>query len=129
MNATRHRTLVEELRRAILQLSGEEDFQGLSNVRVEQIQDADGDAALRAVLVLPDPGPGGWPVELNFTRSRRVNQLAADRELDEYVYLSLFSPDEYREMLSDQEAGTDSSADDAIESRLREQGQTGEGDQ
>lgn len=128
MNAMRHRDLIEELTGAILRLSGEPGFEGLSDVELEEIQDSDGESALRAVLALPDPGPDGWPVDHFFIRVKRINNLAADYGLDEYVYLSLTPQGERQKGASERESAEDAAADEAIESQLRQQAHADEGE-
>jgi hypothetical protein len=73
---------------------------------VEPFVDADGEAALKAVIVLDAPEEDGWSAEFTHALRRQVNRLAAEQHLDEHVYVALFTQDEF-------EAREDESLDDS----------------
>ncbi|MBG0813719.1 hypothetical protein [Planomonospora sp. ID82291] len=102
MSVSRRDETLNELARAIrdVRVTGSPSIRGAS---VEPYLDADGERALRAVIVLDAPEEGGWSAEFTHALRREVNRLAAERNLDEHVYIALFTEQEF----SDRERSDD----------------------
>lgn len=91
---------------------------------VEPYTDADGEPALKAMIILDAPEEGGWSAEFTHALRRQVNRLAAERGLDEHVYVALFTEEEFaaREHADDlREEGSTHAIDQAL-SRDRQDG-------
>ncbi|MEU8249510.1 hypothetical protein [Nonomuraea sp. NPDC048916] len=73
----------------------------ISNVIVEPYRDSADEAALRAIVVMNGADADGWSAELTHTLGTQANRLAAERGLDDYVYVSVFSEQEYSERGND----------------------------
>ncbi|MEV1250022.1 hypothetical protein [Nonomuraea sp. NPDC049750] len=72
------------------------DAPHIQEASVEPYLDADGEAALRAVIIMDTPDENGWPAEFTHALRREVNKLAAQRQIDEHVYVKLFTPEEFQ---------------------------------
>jgi hypothetical protein len=84
---------------------------------VEPYVDADGERALKAVIILDPPEEGGWSAELTHELRARINRLAAEHHLDEYVYTALFTQEEFEargRVDEDSEDSTTSAIDEAL---------------
>ncbi|MGW3342673.1 hypothetical protein ACWDA3_05175 [Nonomuraea rubra] len=57
--------------------------------------DADDEAALKAVIIADSPDANGWSAEFTHALRRQVNTLAAEHHLDEHVYVTLFTREEF----------------------------------
>jgi hypothetical protein len=97
----------------------------IRKVSVEPYVDADSEPALRALIVMEGAGEDGWPAQLTHALRRQVNRLAAEKNLDEYVYVTLFTEQEFEDREnSDDMAEYDSTT--AIDRALDEDRQDGQ---
>lgn len=111
MSIDRRGKVLEELARAIhgVEIPGSSSIRKVS---VEPYLDADGESALKALIVVEGAYEGGWPAELTHSLRRQVNQLAAEKGLNEYVYVTLFTEQEFKDREStDDLAESDSTTD------------------
>lgn len=124
MSIDRRSEVLEELAQAIR----ETEVPGSSSIRkvsVEPYLDADGESALKALIVVEGAGEGGWPAELTHTLRRQANRLAAEKNLNEHVYVTLFTEQEFKDRESvDEMAESDSTTD--IDRALSEDQQDGQ---
>jgi hypothetical protein len=124
MSINRQDEVLKELAQAIRGL----EVPGSSLIRkvsVEPYVDADGEPALRALIVMEGAGEDGWPAQLTHTLRQQVNRLAAGKNLDEHVYVTLFTEQEFEDRESvDDMAEYDSTA--AIDRALDEDRQDGQ---
>ncbi|ACZ84472.1 hypothetical protein [Streptosporangium roseum] len=124
MSINRQDEMLKELERAIQGLETP-DALSIRKASVEPYIDADGEPALRALLVVEGVGEGGWPADLTHSFRRQVNRLAAEKNLDEYVYVTLFTEQEFQDReRADDMAEYDSTT--AIDRALREDQQGGQ---
>ncbi|MGC5011842.1 hypothetical protein ACLQ2R_13850 [Streptosporangium sp. DT93] len=123
MSIDRRGEVLEELARAVCQV----EVPGPSSIRkvsVEPYLDADGESALKALIVVEGAGEGGWPADLTHTLRRQVNRLAAEKNLSEHVYVTLFTEQEFKDREStDEMAESDNTID--IDRALGEDRQDG----
>lgn len=82
---------------------------GIRQASVEPYVDADGEAALRAVIILDAPDEDGWSADFTHALRKQVNRLAAERHLDEHVYLTLFTQEEFENREDADERAEDNS--------------------
>lgn len=66
----------------------------IQRASVEPYLDSDGEAALKAVIIVDSPDENGWSAEFTHALRRQVNRLAAERNIDEHVYVALFTQEE-----------------------------------
>ncbi|MEV5559166.1 hypothetical protein AB0L44_36385 [Nonomuraea wenchangensis] len=94
MSLKRQGEILNELAEAIrsVRIPGEPNIQRAS---VEPYLDADGEAALKAVIIVDTPDENGWSAEFTHALRRRVNTLAAERHIEEHVYVALFTQEEF----------------------------------
>ncbi|WP_156056141.1 hypothetical protein [Streptosporangium roseum] len=124
MSINRQDETLKELARAIHGLETP-DALSIRKASVEPYIDADGESALRALIVVEGVGDGGWPADLTHSFRRQVNRLAAEKNLDEYVYVTLFTEQEFQDREhADDMAEYDSTT--AIDRALREDQQGGQ---
>ncbi|WP_371784961.1 hypothetical protein [Streptosporangium subroseum] len=124
MSINRQDEVLKELAQAIrgLEVPGSSLIQKVS---VEPYVDADSESALRALIVMEGAGEDGWPAQLTHALRRQVNRLAAEKNLDEYVYVTLFTEQEFEDRESaDDMAEYDSTT--AIDRALDEDRQDGQ---
>ncbi len=67
----------------------------IHDASVEPYADADGEQALKALVVLDPPEEGDRSAELTHEPPARIDRPAAERRLDEYVYTALFTQEEF----------------------------------
>ncbi|MEV5407245.1 hypothetical protein AB0K60_00190 [Thermopolyspora sp. NPDC052614] len=94
MSMKRQGEVLNELAEAIRNMRLPE-VPNIQRASVEPYLDADGEAALKAVIVVDSPDEDGWPAELTHALRRQVNRLAAERQIDEHVYVTLFTQEEF----------------------------------
>ncbi|MEU9884110.1 hypothetical protein AB0M95_04540 [Sphaerisporangium sp. NPDC051017] len=97
----------------------------IQNASVEPYVDADGEPALKAVIVLDAPEEGGWSAEFTHTLRGQVNKLAAERDLDEHVYVALFTEEEYEARTGADEPLDGFGTSDIDQALIRDQQQDG----
>jgi hypothetical protein len=118
MSINRQDGVLKELALAIQELEFPDSL-SIRETSVEPYLDADGAQALRALIVVEGAGEGGWPAELTHALRRQANRLAAGKNLDEYVYVTLFTEQEFQDReRADDMAEYDSTT--AIDRALRE---------
>ncbi|MFC7386498.1 hypothetical protein [Sphaerisporangium rhizosphaerae] len=76
---------------------------------VESYEDSEGEPALKGFLVLDPPDEDGWSAEFTHALRRRVNTLAVERQIDEHVYVALFTQEEFEAREGDDEQPEDDS--------------------
>jgi hypothetical protein len=96
----------------------------IRSASVEPYLDADGEPALKAVIVLDAPEEGGWSATFTHQLRKQVNRLAAERHLDEHVYVALFTEQEFEDRERVDEA-PDSASTAAIDDALTRNQQDG----
>ncbi|MEV0592551.1 hypothetical protein [Nonomuraea cavernae] len=96
MSTKRQDEALPELAAAIRDIDVPGDL-AISNVIVEPYRDSADEAALRAIVVMDGTDADGWSAELTHTLRTQANRLAAEHGLDDYVYVSVFSEQEYAE--------------------------------
>ncbi|WP_143653156.1 hypothetical protein [Streptosporangium subroseum] len=124
MSISRQDEVLKELAQAIrgLEVPGSPVIRQVS---VEPYVDADGESALRALIVMEGAGEDGWSAQLTHALRQQVNRLAAGKNLDEYVYVTLFTEQEFedREIADDM---TEYDSTTAIDRALDEDRQDGQ---
>ncbi|MEV4896014.1 hypothetical protein AB0K48_42285, partial [Nonomuraea sp. NPDC055795] len=95
MSMNRQGEVLNELARAIRSMHIP-NAPHIRDASVEPYLDADGEAALKAVIIVDTPDENGWPAEFTHALRREVNKLAAQRQIDEHVYVTLFTPEEFQ---------------------------------
>lgn len=91
------------------------DSPAIRRASVEPYLDADGDPALKAVIILDSPGEGGWSAAFTHELRKQVNRLAAERHLDEHVYVTLFTEQEFNDRgRDDAESASTTAIDDTL---------------
>ena len=90
------------------------DAPAIRRAIVEPYVDAEGDPALKALIIVDAPDEEGWSADFTHALRKRVNRLAAERQLEEHVYVVLFTQDEFdtRENAEDPVEGNSTSAID-----------------
>jgi hypothetical protein len=124
MSISRQDEVLRELAQAIREL----DVPGSLTIREASVApylDADGESALRALIVVKGAGEDGWPAELTHALRRQVNRLAAEKNLDEYVYVTLFTEQEFEDRESTDDM-TEYESTTAIDRALSEDRQDGQ---
>lgn len=99
---------VMSVRRRAEQLAGfTEALRGLTvpgasilDVVLEPAFGSDGEDMFRALIVLDVSYGNGRSAELGIDLQQRVNRLAVEHDLDEYVYVHLYSEEEFAERRS-----------------------------
>jgi hypothetical protein len=108
MSMKRQDEVLQELGKAIRNIHIP-DAPNIQQASAEPYLDADGEEALRAVIIVATPGENGWPAEFTHALRREVNKLAAERHIDEHVYVTLFTPEEFEAREDVDEPGEDNS--------------------
>jgi hypothetical protein len=116
MSAKRQGEVLNELAEAIGNMRIP-DAPNIHRASVEPYLDADGEAALKAVIIVDAPDENGWSAEFTHTLRRQVNRLAAERHIDEHVYVSLFTQDDF-EAREDADEPTDDNGTRVIDQDL-----------
>ncbi|MFF4777839.1 hypothetical protein [Microtetraspora fusca] len=94
MSVNRREESLNELAEAIRRVDIP-DAPAIVRASVEPYLDADGEQALKAMIVLAAPEEGGWSAEFTHALRRQVNRLAAERQINEHVYVTLFTEEEF----------------------------------
>ncbi|MDA0633298.1 hypothetical protein OUY22_07680 [Nonomuraea sp. MCN248] len=95
MSMKRQGEVLNELAEAIRRMRIP-DSPRIQQASVEPYLDADGEAALKALIIVDDSGDEqGWSAEFTHALRRQVNRLAAERHIDEHVYVTLFTREEF----------------------------------
>jgi hypothetical protein len=85
---------LNELAEAIRSTRSSDEL-SIRRASVEPYLDADGEAALKAVVIVDPPGDNGWSAEFTHALRREVNRLAASHRIGEHVYVTLFTQEEF----------------------------------
>ncbi|PZG13684.1 hypothetical protein C1J01_29255 [Nonomuraea aridisoli] len=94
MSMKRQSEVLNELAEALRNLRIP-DAPNVQRASVEPYVDADGEAALKAVIIVDRPDENGWSAEFTHELRRQANRLAAERHIDEHVYVTLFTREEF----------------------------------
>ncbi|WP_157556084.1 hypothetical protein [Herbidospora yilanensis] len=70
---------------------------GITQVTLEPMVDSEGDDGLWAHIVMDGADENGWSAELCNALHRNCNRLAAEHDLDHYVYTRVYSPQDWSE--------------------------------
>ncbi|GLW26038.1 hypothetical protein DI270_016315 [Microbispora triticiradicis] len=116
MSVSRRDAALEGLAEAIRNVTVP-DAPAVIDALVEPYVDSDGESALKATIVLDAPDEGGWSADFTHALRRRVNRLAVEHGLDEHVYVSLFTEEEF-ESREDIDEYLDDDATPAIDREL-----------
>ncbi|WP_155355316.1 hypothetical protein [Acrocarpospora macrocephala] len=71
------------------------DGPAIRQVLVEPYVDSEGESALRAVVITDAPEDDGWSARFTHDLRKRVNQLAVEHGLDDYVYVTPLTEEDF----------------------------------
>ncbi|MFC5815137.1 hypothetical protein [Nonomuraea harbinensis] len=94
MRANRRDEVLDDLAAAIQALSIP-DGPAIRRAFVEHYVDSEGEPALRALVILGSAGDDGWSARFTHELRKRVNQLAVEHDLDEYVYVTPLTEEDF----------------------------------
>ncbi|MDF5751836.1 hypothetical protein [Spongiactinospora sp. TRM90649] len=93
------------------------DAPNIQGAFIEPHLDVDGEAALKAVIILDAPDEDGWSADFTHALRKEVNRLATGLDIDEHVYVTLFTQEDFEARKESDDSPQDNSTgaiDDAL---------------